>query len=321
MLSEPGFPQNPRFLYKNDNKGLGRVFDLPGDQPYPCRMSIELLPYFLLLLAIIIGWRSTIKNSMVVFFAAVVSGLLLQRLEITALISIIALGLSIWLPAKLRLKGPWRMLSFAVFVLLAITMSNHLAPGFNNLAIFRNIQFSLDSVPFTMYLNFDKALVGLFIYLFFLKSNQTRSFKTKHLVTSLRVLCLLLMLIIPAAFIIRYVRVDLKLPELFWIWMLNNLFFVCLAEEAFFRGFIQKGLTNILPKVKICSVVSVMMAAVLFGLAHYKGGIGYVTLATIAGLFYGYAYQKTGRLESSIIVHFGLNVVHFLFFSYPAMVR
>ncbi len=46
-----------------------------------------------------------------------------------------------------------------------------------------------------------------------------------------------------------------------------------------------------------------------------------VGLATIAGLFYGYAYWKTNRLEASILVHFGLNLIHFVAFSYPALIR
>jgi membrane protease YdiL (CAAX protease family) len=47
----------------------------------------------------------------------------------------------------------------------------------------------------------------------------------------------------------------------------------------------------------------------------------YVVLSTVAGLFYGYAFWKTDRIQSSILVHFSVNLVHFLFFSYPALGR
>lgn len=62
-----------------------------------------------------------------------------------------------------------------------------------------------------------------------------------------------------------------------------------------------------------------LVQAALFGVGHYKGGIPYVIFASIAGLFYGYAYDKTKRIESAVVVHFGLNLTHFLFFSYPAL--
>jgi membrane protease YdiL (CAAX protease family) len=48
--------------------------------------------------------------------------------------------------------------------------------------------------------------------------------------------------------------------------------------------------------------------------------VAYVALSTIAGLFYGFAYWKTKRIEASMLVHFGTNAIHFFAFSYPALV-
>jgi len=44
-------------------------------------------------------------------------------------------------------------------------------------------------------------------------------------------------------------------------------------------------------------------------------------LSTVAGLGYGWVYQRTGRIEASILTHFALNLVHFLLFTYPALQR
>ena len=54
---------------------------------------------------------------------------------------------------------------------------------------------------------------------------------------------------------------------------------------------------------------------------HYQGGLSYVALATVAGIFYGMAYYKSGRLISAIAVHFLLNLTHALFFTYPALMH
>ncbi len=127
-------------------------------------------------------------------------------------------------------------------------------------------------------------------------------------------------LLLPLALMSHYVRPNFKLPQLTWLWILNNLFFVCVAEEALFRGLIQGGLAKLLPPKKIWAFFAIGVAALLFGLAHFKGGPAYMILAAIAGLFYGYAFWKANRIEAPILVHFSLNLIHFLAFSYPALV-
>jgi membrane protease YdiL (CAAX protease family) len=103
---------------------------------------------------------------------------------------------------------------------------------------------------------------------------------------------------------------------MFLAWAPVNLFFTCLSEEAFFRGFVQQELA--------CegsgtarTLVALSAAALLFGLAHYAGGATYVLAGVIAGLGYGWAFLRTRRIESAMLVHFGVNAAHFLLFVYP----
>ena len=37
------------------------------------------------------------------------------------------------------------------------------------------------------------------------------------------------------------------------------------------------------------------------------------------GLGYGWVYLRTERIEASILTHFLLNCIHFVFFTYPAL--
>ncbi|WP_373665542.1 type II CAAX prenyl endopeptidase Rce1 family protein [Sporomusa silvacetica] len=48
-------------------------------------------------------------------------------------------------------------------------------------------------------------------------------------------------------------------------------------------------------------------------------GISYSIWGTVAGLGYGWIYQHTNQIESSILAHFSLNLIHFLLFTYPAI--
>jgi len=283
-------------------------------------MNIEMVPYLLLLLAILAGWLTDARVSILFVGIAVAAGLVLGRLMPISVIWILTLGLSLWLPTKFQMKGAARLLFYAVALILSLAMLSHRLPGFNNLPIYENVQFSVDSIPFTMFLNFDQTIAGLLLYLFFIKPRQPTTFGREQILVSLKVWGALSALIFTIVLSIQYVRFDVKFPELGWIWILNNLFFVCLAEEALFRGFIQNGISAILPKTKPFAMASIALASTLFGLAHYQGGVPLIGLATVAGLFFGYAYDRTKRIESAIIVHFGLNLIHFVFFSYPALI-
>ncbi len=79
----------------------------------------------------------------------------------------------------------------------------------------------------------------------------------------------------------------------------------------------QARLASALAPVKFGSAIDVIVSALLFGLAHFGGGLAYVGLATLAGLGYGIAYARTQRIESAILTHFLLNAVHFVGFTFP----
>jgi uncharacterized protein len=282
--------------------------------------GLDLLPYIFLFLAVICS-RLHRQIDLVLVGAAVLSALALERVTAPGLIWISVLGISIWFSTVPTLSQAARRFALGIFTLVAIGMAGHLLPGFHNLKVYDKALFSEDALPFSMYLNFDKVLVGLFLCLFMIWPRQKEWIGKKDLLPTLSTWALLCLLILPVALLVQYVRFDPKLPPLWWLWSLNNLFFVCLAEEAFFRGFIQHGLVKLLPKQKLAPYLAILITAILFGFAHYQGGAAYIGLATIAGIFYGYAYYRTGKLEASMLVHFGLNLTHFLFFSYPALAR
>ena len=115
-------------------------------------------------------------------------------------------------------------------------------------------------------------------------------------------------------------RWDPKLPTETLVFILNNLFMVCIAEEAFFRRYVQGHLQGLF-KFRAGHLCALLIASALFGLAHFEDGPLMIAFASAAGLFYGLAYLKTGRLEAAVLTHFGFNLIHFLFFSYPSLIR
>jgi membrane protease YdiL (CAAX protease family) len=84
---------------------------------------------------------------------------------------------------------------------------------------------------------------------------------------------------------------------------LAMLWVVALAEEFFFRAFLQGILTQRLKS----GTAGLITASVLFGLAHlpYRAfpNWRYVAVATVLGLFCGLAMQKAGSVRASMVTH------------------
>jgi membrane protease YdiL (CAAX protease family) len=99
------------------------------------------------------------------------------------------------------------------------------------------------------------------------------------------------------------------------------LIFVSIPEEAFFRGFIQRELYQWFGSNPLAASGSILITSAFFTLLHliWVANLPFLGLVFIASLIYGTIYQVTKSIESSILCHFGLNVIHFFFFTYPAL--
>lgn len=92
------------------------------------------------------------------------------------------------------------------------------------------------------------------------------------------------------------------------------LFFTAWPEELLFRGLVQNLFTKSLRNER----AGLLCAALIFGAAHLNNGgfpnWRYAILATIAGIFYGRAWMKTGSLLPGAIVHALVDILwHILF--------
>ena len=96
---------------------------------------------------------------------------------------------------------------------------------------------------------------------------------------------------------------SLKRAEFAPLWALGILFFTAWPEEFLFRGVIQ----NLLSRTFKNRWAGLALASVIFGFAHiFHAPVPnwkYVFLATIAGLFYGHVWMKTGSLLLGTLVH------------------
>ncbi|MFP1823632.1 CPBP family intramembrane glutamic endopeptidase [Lonsdalea quercina] len=203
-----------------------------------------------------------------------------------------------------------------LLVVLCILLFLHLVPGFHNPKVLDHVVAGPHSAPFSLYYNLDKAVTPFLLWMaipglsFYKMMPASRSYWQWGL----------LMLTVPALLLLAVVlgglRFELHWPSWLGQFVLANLFFVSLAEEALFRGYLQRRLTQFSGPLP-----ALIVTATLFGLAHFQAGSLMMIFAGLAGLIYGVAWWWSGRLWVSTAFHFALNLLHLLFFTYPYFER
>jgi membrane protease YdiL (CAAX protease family) len=207
-----------------------------------------------------------------------------------------------------------RLLSHLLMLLLAGGLMLHVLPGFDNPRLLTAVVISPDAQPYTKYLNFDKAVAGLFLLGIYAPVVVERDAGLRRMGVFATRFVLVAVAVVAASLALGYVRWDAKLPDWFAVWAVSILFLTALPEEALFRGVVQTTV-----QTRLGQVGAIALAALLFGLAHAAGGVGYVLLATLAGAGYGWIYAETRSIALAIVAHTAIDALHLLFFTYPAL--
>lgn len=214
--------------------------------------------------------------------------------------------------------GALRGFAIAVMLAMCAALLAHAVPGFTNPKVLDGVRLSADAAPYTKYLNFDKGVMGLFLLGLVTPHRSIRS-RRAPVMPLLNRFAIVAVVVMAATVAVGYARWDPKLPPWWPLWLWSMTFLTALPEEAVFRHVIQGGLQSWLGDTKRARWTAMLAAGGLFGLAHLGGGWTYVALATLAGIGYGWIYAVSGSLVAAILAHAGLNLLHLLLFSYPAL--
>jgi len=278
------------------------------------------IPYLFLAVALSFLWIPPLRKVWLLpFLFSLASGLQTGALGALSLIPIGLLFLACYYsvhPKKILL--PKLLCDLFVF-LIGFLLIFHLLPGFKNAKAASGLLLAADSIPYTFYLNFDKGVLGFILLAIMISLCKKRS----EWLLSFKAACYAMLMIIPTLYFfswfLGYVRWDPKWPAITGSWVFANFFLVALSEEAFFRGFLLQRISEYCGRFKMGNLIALLISSLFFGLSHFSGGLSFVLLATVAGIFYGLAYIWSGRVEAAIFTHFSLNAVHFFLFSYPAL--
>lgn len=278
-------------------------------------LSQSVYVWYVLYLATVASFLLPTTRATIPFFFTVLIGfgLLFNVISVFgATVAIAGLALGCWTPVSSL--SAW--LRWWVIGLVSLLLALHLVEGFSNTKIYSSRAFGESGLPFQLYLNIDKSLAALIVLNAFGHKERWRISLNALVWIIFAILAFFLFALVLGA------TTDLKLSVLTLQFAVLNLMTTCLAEEAFFRLMIQNQIAQ---RVRVTSAyvrefLPIVLTAVVFTLAHFHVTEGYVLrllLIFSAGLIYGLIYSRFG-LGAAVFVHFLINIIHFIFFAYPA---
>jgi len=128
---------------------------------------------------------------------------------------------------------------------------------------------------------------------------------------------LLAVIAVPFGLVTGFIRPAAALPSFLEIVGRGVLIFlfIALPEEILFRGVIHRYLERVLRWAQLPTLI---LSSVLFGAAHLNNppNVGYYfVLATLAGVFYGRTFVRTGKVVPAALVHLAVDWVWSVLFA------
>jgi membrane protease YdiL (CAAX protease family) len=281
---------------------------------------------FLLLLAAVLGLWLHRAVWITALTAAVLAGIFTGALHWLAAIWIALLAALAYAYQRVRAqpatphKPLLQTIAGLVFFVYALAIGLALLPGFHRVVLVEPLALSPGAVPQGISVGFPKVVTGILI-LGLINPLLVRPWSElgRVLARAAPVFAITAVVGMAVVLLMGYVSFAPKWTVLFLLFAPVNLFFTCLSEEGFFRGFVQHELSRIGSRPRLAAGIALVVGAFLFGLAHFGGGTNYVIAAAVAGLGYGWAFLRTQRNEAAMAEHIGVNAVHFLLFTYPRL--
>ncbi|HEY2810774.1 MAG TPA: type II CAAX endopeptidase family protein [Rhabdochlamydiaceae bacterium] len=243
--------------------------------------------------------------------------------HIVSYIALIPIGVLFFCQSCLarEIYKPLRLILFGIVVIVSLALGFHFLPGFNNWKLLSQAQLCTNALPYSLFLNFDKPFIGIFTLALSVPLLATAAQWSKMLKITLPATLLGILIMTGIALKIGMIAWCPKISLIFLPWMVINLIFVSIPEEAFFRGFIQRELYLWFGETPLSAIGSIAITSFFFVLLHliWVGSYSFLLLVFIASVIYGTLYQWTRSIESSILCHYLFNVTHFLLFTYPAL--
>jgi hypothetical protein len=282
---------------------------------------LELATYVSLVFAFVSFWLVGDRKFPLGFFVlSVLFALISNQIGLLALLPIVIVAISLYYFYQTKPSSWIKFILFSVILITAILLFAHKLPGYNNWLVLPNLKLSENSADFDFWINFDKPIIGFLLLLIAYQPIRKWTDYHKMFSEGFWIFVVAIITLLTFGMITSYLVFDPKLPDAKFLslWFIKMLFFTVIVEELFFRFFMQNNIVGLLVKLKYGKIIGLVLTSFLFGLCHLPAGIIFAALAFISGLLYGGIYLRTKRIEAAILLHFTVNFIHLICFSYPS---
>lgn len=239
------------------------------------------IPHICFIMSLALCWFSK-KIALIFYVGAIAAGLFVGALQPLTLLTIPVLFGSLYV-IQGRYNKTIAAFAHIVFAALSFLLFFHFVPGISNFKIFDAVFVSERCTPFTMYLNMENGIIAFLLMYMIVPTSRTRVEWGQVFVSASIYGGLCIVSLMAAALATGFVKFNVKFPpQTFWF-LMNNLMLVCIVQEAFFRGYVQKNLADFCEKHQLSKVVALVVASVIFGLRHYQSGVVMVILCRYVG--------------------------------------
>lgn len=225
----------------------------------------------------------------------------------------LAAGAALAIGATSPCLGPWqRTTATWTLAAFAVALGLHLLPGFGAWTVAEGFgRTAAGSIAWS----FDKAYAGLLLVWLHQQRTPPSTPPTLRFLAAGILLGTVAVLALGMA--VGIASFDPRLLAGLGWWVVGNVFISVAAEEAFFRGMIQRSLQDRFGRGSAAIVLAVLLTAILFGAAHAPWGLGFATLAGVAGVYYGVMYAHRDSLGPAIAAHACVNAAVVVLLSSP----
>jgi uncharacterized protein len=198
---------------------------------------------------------------------------------------------------------------FIALILVTICYKFHLIPGYHPVFVTPKFQIRL-----------ELAILGLLPLALLVPLSKTVQ-DWKKVLKGLIIGCAGIGILAILATITGATHWEFKLPTSMVARGWSNLILTSIPEEGFYRGFLQRGLSHYFKETKMGKTVALILTSLIFTLTHvyWSPSAAILGFVFLASLLYGGVYLLSGKIESAILCHFLLNLIHMIFFEYHAM--
>lgn len=211
----------------------------------------------------------------------------------------------------------FRVLTWVAVFAVGIFMALYRPEGFSYFNSISVEQLHEQGKPYRQFVNLGKFFGAVIIFIWVIFGNFKRDIALAATRINLLIAIGSALSILLLAAILLNLSITPKFSHITIVFLAVNLIVTCFSEEAFYRLVVQNPSEKAFSRIWASRIFGVVVASAFFTLTHLSDQLDILAVMIIAGTFYAITYALTRSVSASILTHFSVNALHFMFLPYP----